>query len=48
MKLLFDNLPPEYSGIALKPLDGVKRFYMNLGYKPYHDGYYYKTKPSEE
>ena len=47
MKLLFDNLPPEYSGIALKPLEGVERFYMNLGYKPYRGGYYFKTKPSE-
>jgi hypothetical protein len=47
MKLLFDNLPQEYSGIALKPLDGVERFYMNLGYIPYRGGYYFKTKPSE-
>ena len=47
MKLLFDNLPPEYSGIALEPLQGVERFYMKLGYKPYRGGYYFKTKPSE-
>jgi hypothetical protein len=48
MKLLFDILPPEYSGIVLKPLEGVERFYIDLGYKSYRGGYYYKTKPSEE
>lgn len=45
MKLLFDTLPPEYSGIVLKPLKGVEKFYINLGYIYYRGGYYYMTKP---
>lgn len=47
MNLLFDNLPPEYAGIVLEPLPGMAKFYTDLGYKRYGEGYYYKTKPSK-
>jgi hypothetical protein len=49
MKLLFDNLPSEYSGIALErlkgpPLEDLEEFYENFENIDKHSEYLFKDK----